>query len=315
MKTKCLLIGGCGFIGSHLSRKLTMLDRSVTVLDRRNPPEKERMNDISYISGDFSNAKLMEQLVSEHDEIIHLAYATTPNTSFYNLLADLDQNLHPAIHLFEAVARKGAKLLLVSSGGTVYGEAISAPISENHPTQPISPYGITKLTLEKYAFLYAVTKGLQVVCVRPSNPYGEGQLPFIGQGFISTAMATVLQGDEVTIFGKSGTIRDYIYIDDLVNGMVVALDKGKINEVYNIGSGSGLSNFQIINEFRPLFERSGVDINVCHAPERPFDVKVNILNSQKLHSLGWMPATSINNGLERTLDWLKIIQSNKKKLL
>jgi UDP-glucose 4-epimerase len=123
--------------------------------------------------------------------VIHLAYATVPNTSFDNPLADLLQNLPPTVELFSKVAERSGRLILVSSGGTVYGQAVQLPILENHPTNPISPYGVTKLTLEKYAHLYAVTKSLKVICVRPGNAYGVGQYPYIGQGFVSTAMASI----------------------------------------------------------------------------------------------------------------------------
>lgn len=305
MGIKCLLIGGCGFIGSHLAKKLSTSGRSITILDRREPLEHEKLDGVSYVSGDFSSPKLISQLASTHEEIVHLAYATQPKTSFDDPLADLQMNLSPAVQLFEIAARYDVRLLLVSSGGTVYGEAISSPITEDHPMQPISPYGITKLALEKYASLYAVTKGLNVVCVRPSNPYGEGQLPFTGQGFVSTAIATALKGEAINIFGARGTIRDYIYISDLVDGMITVLEKGEANESYNIGSGYGLTNLQIIEESRPFFDSSGIDLHVKHGPQRPFDVKVNILDSQKLKSLGWKPMIDINSGLKCTFDWLQ----------
>jgi len=180
MNLKCLLIGGCGFIGTHLARRLVASGREVTVLGRNQPTDENKVVGVTYMLGDFADAELIAGLVAAHDEVVHLAYATVPNTSFEHPLADLEQNLRPAVQLFNIVAEKGARLMLVSSGGTVYGEAQSTPILEDHPTQPISPYGVTKLTLEKYAYLYAVTKGLDVVCVRPANPYGEGQRPFFG---------------------------------------------------------------------------------------------------------------------------------------
>jgi len=305
MKLKCLLIGGCGFIGSHLVLKLVASSRSITVLDRKEPLDQDRVAGVTYIAGDFSDAELIGRLVAEHDEIVHLAYATVPNTSFDNPLADLDQNLHPAVQLFEVVARKGARLLLVSSGGTVYGEAQTTPISEEHPTRPISPYGVTKLTLEKYAYLYAVTRGLKVTCVRPANPFGEGQRPFAGQGFIATAMATAIQGNPVTIYGEQGTVRDYIYIEDLVAGMVTVLEHGEINEIYNIGSGIGRSNLDVVNAFTPPLKAAGMDVRVAYAQARPFDVKSNILDCRKLRGLGWQPQSAFETGLKRMFVWLR----------
>jgi len=259
MKLNCLLIGGCGFIGSHLASRLVASDRNVTVLDRVQPSGQTVIPHITYESGDFSDIQLIERLVSEHDEIVHLVYTTVPNTSFCDPLADLAQNLPPSVQLFDIIARHGKKLLLVSSGGTVYGEAHSIPISEEHPTKPISPYGVTKLALEKYAYLYAVTQGLDVVCVRPANPYGEGQRPFTGQGFISTALATAMQGNYITIYGERGTVRDYIYIDDLAEGMLTVLEHGTPSESYNIGSSIGRSNLEVVQAMMPLLRDIGID--------------------------------------------------------
>jgi len=300
----CLLIGGSGFIGSHLVPKLVDSGRAVTVLSRSGVSDSSKVDGVNYVTGDFADASLIGRLVAEHDEIVHLAYATVPNTSFDNPLVDLNQNLHPAVQLFDIVARKGARLLLVSSGGTVYGEAISTPIMEDHPTRPISPYGVTKLTLERYAYLYAVTRGLKVTCVRPANPYGEGQRPYAGQGFVSTAMATVMEGRAITIFGDQGTVRDYIYIDDLVEGIVVVLENSAVNETYNIGSSIGLSNMDVVNAMRPLLQELGVDICIDFTGSRPFDVKVNVLDCGKIKSLGWQPHVDFEQGLRRTRDWL-----------
>ena len=175
--------------------------------------------------------------------------------------------------------------MLVSSGGTVYGEANELPVPETHPTKPISPYGVTKLTLENYAYLYAATHGLKFVCVRPTNAYGVGQRPFGGQGFIATALASTMHGQAIKIFGQNGTVRDYIYVSDLASGIVSALEKGCLSETYNLGSGVGLSNMDVINAIFPLMKAIGCDICVENLPERTFDVEANVLDSTKLQEL------------------------------
>jgi UDP-glucose 4-epimerase len=196
--------------------------------------------------------------------------------------------------------------VLVSSGGTVYGEAEKLPISETHPPKPISPYGVTKLTLENYAYLYAATHGLKFICVRPANAYGAGQKPFAGQGFISTAIASVMRGQPIKIFGQSGSVRDYIYVSDLAAGIVCALESGSLSETYNIGSGVGLSNMDVINAITPLLESTNCKLSVEHYPERTFDVKSNVLDATKIQQLtGWQPKVQFKDGLLFTLDWLK----------
>ena len=300
-----LVIGGAGYIGIQLVRQLLSTGRRVTVLGRRKIAANEIPQGVDYVAGDFGQLDLISGLLDRHHEVIQLAYATVPNTSFENPLADLLQNLPPTVQLFSEVARRGGKLLLVSSGGTVYGEAINLPISETHPTKPISPYGVTKLTLENYAHLYGVTHGLKFICIRPANAFGEGQRPFVGQGFISTAMASAMRGNPVRIFGQSGTIRDYLYVSDLASGILGALEKGQLSETYNLGSGEGRSNLDVINSISPLMKELKHEIHIEHLPERAFDVKANVLDSTKLYAhTGWKPEVEFEAGLRRTRDWL-----------
>lgn len=305
-----LVIGGAGYIGAHLVPQLISIGRKVTVLGRNPYPRHPLPQNVSYVSGDFSNDELISDLLLKHTEVIHLAYATVPNTSFENPLQDLQQNLSPAVTLFSKAAVLGVKLMLVSSGGTVYGEAIDLPISEAHTTRPISPYGVTKVTLENYAHLYAETHGLKFVCVRPANAYGVGQQPFVGQGFIATAMASAMKKLPVRIFGNRGTVRDYLYVSDLASGIVSALLHGRLSQTYNIGSGAGVSNLQIVELFRPLLQELGHQVQVENLPERAFDVKANVLSAAKLRmDTGWQPKITLNEGLVLTRDWLAALGS------
>ena len=302
----CLVIGGGGLVGAHLVPKLVASGRRVTVVGRGATPFHLLPEAVTYVSGDFGDHDLIQPLLDAHTEIIHLAYATVPNTSFENPLADLLQNLPSTVQLFSEVAARGGKLVLVSSGGTVYGEALSLPISESHPAQPISPYGVTKLTLEKYAHLYSVTHGLKVITVRPANAYGEGQRPFVGQGFISTAMASAMQGKSVKIFGEQGAVRDYVYVGDLAEGILAVLDRGRAGEIYNLGSGVGRSNRSVLDEMSALMQEIGCAIRIEYAPERVFDVKANVLDCSKLQQhTGWAPQIGFDGGLLRTREWLR----------
>lgn len=293
-------------MGSHLIPQLLSTGRSVTVVGRSGIPRSTLPKEVGYVSGDFGSRELIGGLLDCHDEIIHLAYATVPNTSFDNPLADLLQNLPPTVQLFSEVATRGGRMVLVSSGGTVYGEATQLPIREEHPTNPVSPYGVTKLTLEKYAHLYAITHGLKVVCVRPANAFGVGQRPDTGQGFVSTAMASCMHGKPIKIFGERGTVRDYLYVSDLAAGIVSALEKGRLLETYNLGSGTGRTNMDVVEAMSPLMKEIGCEVRIEHLPERVFDVHANVLDSTKLHlHTGWEPKVDFNRGLEMTRDWLR----------
>lgn len=307
-KLNTLVIGGAGYIGAHLVPQLIATGRQVTVLGRSATPRYVLATGAAYMAGDFAQTELIRRLLDTHQEVIHLAYATVPNTSFDNPLADLLQNLPPTVQLFSEVADRGAKLVLVSSGGTVYGEALELPVVEPHPTKPISPYGVTKLTLENYAYLYAATHGLKFVCVRPANAYGVGQRPFVGQGFIATAMASVMRGMPIMIFGQQGTVRDYLYVSDLASGIVSAMEHGHLSETYNLGSGIGVTNLEVIKAFEPFMQEIGYEVLVQHMPERAFDVKANVLDSTKLQRhTGWKATVDFKDGLRLTCDWLKTL--------
>lgn len=300
-----LVIGGAGYIGAHLVLQLIATGRRVTVLARSATPRNELPKGVDYVTGDFAQHDLVCKLLDAHQEVIHLAYATVPNTSFEDPLADLLQNLPPTVHLFSAAAERRVRLVLVSSGGTVYGEAIELPIRETHHTKPISPYGVTKLTLENYAYVYAATHGLKFVCVRPANAYGVGQRPFVGQGFIATAMTYAMRGMPIMVFGQHGTIRDYLYVSDLASGIVSALEQGHLSETYNLGSGIGLSNLDVIEVFKPLMREIGCEVQIENLPERAFDVKSNVLDATKLKiDTGWKPQVGFKEGMIITRDWL-----------
>lgn len=302
---KCCVIGGAGFIGSYLVPILLRNNRQVIVIGRNTCPSRPLPAGVEYIPGDFGDKYFLRGVLQEVNEIVDLAYASVPKTSYDNPVQDIFDNLPPAVNLFETASKCGiSKVLMVSSGGVVYGYTEQIPISETAPTRPISPYGITKLAMEKYAHMFHVTQGLPVVCVRPANAYGESQRPFIGQGFVATAIASILAQQELTLFGENGTIRDYIHAEDIAAGIVVALNEGVPGEIYNIGSGIGRSNRDILEALAPLAAEVGMDIKLNILPMRSFDVPVNILDNSKLHALsGWQPTVSFEDGMKRTWDW------------
>ena len=306
VKLVTCVIGGSGFIGRAVVDELLALgDRQVVVVGRQAaaPHLPPAVRYVQNASG--ATDEVLETLLASADEVIDLAYATVPQTSFQNPVNDVLVNLPEAVRLFEHAARWSLrKFVWVSSGGTVYGHARQVPLTEEHPTDPVSPYGITKLAIEKYAHLYFHAAQLPVVCVRPSNAFGEGQRVYAGQGFIGTAIASVLDGRPLDLFGAEGTIRDYLHVRDVARGIVAALLGGQAGQVYNLGSGMGHSNRQVLELLAPLAEARGLRSIVRVLPERPFDVKVNVLDSSKLHAhTGWAPTVPFAEGLRRAWDW------------
>ncbi|RYE18703.1 MAG: NAD-dependent epimerase/dehydratase family protein [Sphingobacteriaceae bacterium] len=224
--TTCV-IGGNGFIGKAVVEALLAQQRKVIVVGRAPSPGALPAG-VTYVVNNKNNnhnAPLREVL-NQSDEVINLAYATIPQTSFQHPVDDIVLNLPEAVHLFELAATLPIrKFISVSSGGTVYGRVDTSPITETHSTLPLSPYGITKLAIEKYAHMYFDNYGLPTISVRPSNAFGSGQRPYSGQGFIGTAISSILDGRTITMFGNQGTVRDYLYVADMARGSMENVTK------------------------------------------------------------------------------------------
>lgn len=301
-----LVVGGGGFIGSHLILKLLESGRKdIRVVGRSDQPRFSLPKEVHYISGDISNESFIRSILQGCDEVIDLAYSTVPKTSFEDPIHDVLVNLPSTVTLIKVASEFNLRrFILVSSGGTVYGNAAYLPIDEFHLTNPVSPYGITKLAIEKYALMFNHISSLPIVIVRPGNPYGPNQLGNLGQGFIASAIFSLLNNKQVNIFGERGTVRDYIFIDDLTTGLVAALDKGKVGEVYNIGTGIGLDNKEVLDVIVKISDQSKFPLNLVIQPERPFDVAENVLSFAKLTNIsGWKPQTSFQAGLKKTWLW------------
>ncbi len=301
---KSLVIGGAGLIGRHVTRLLCASGRDVTVLGRRANLDRDLDPACRYVSGDYSNKKQLSGLLGSGCEVIDLAYSTVPKTSYEDPTFDLVSNVPASVGLFqEALAAKVGRVVIVSSGGTVYGPTDRLPIGEDHPTQPVSPYGITKLATDRYALMFHRNAGLPVIVVRPANAYGPDQRAGIGQGFIATAIAAVLAGRDVEIYGQEGTVRDYIHVADVAAGIVAALDDGADGEIYNVGTGVGTSNAAIIAMLAGLAGPHGIAVQTSILPPRRFDVEANVLDSTRLRAKsGWSPAIALEDGLRQVWD-------------
>jgi len=301
----CCVIGGAGFLGSHVVEALVARERRVTVVGRSPVPSSLLPRGVHYISGDYGERTFLVDTLKGMDEIINLSYSTVPSTSFDDPIRDILSNLPAAVGLFEAASSLGVKrIVIVSSGGAVYGPAQKLPIPEEHPTNPISPYGVTKLAIEKYGFMFMRLKDLPIVTVRPSNAFGERQRPSSGQGFVATAMASVLRRQEILLYGCSGTVRDYVHVTDVATGIVAALESGKTGGLYNIGSGQGRTNRDVLDAIYPLARTAGLEPHITVLPARQFDVEANILDSSQLkQDTGWEPMVPFQAGIERTWDW------------
>lgn len=296
------ILGGAGFLGSHLAEAFLSDHHHVTVFDR---PDADRTNfdkirdKIYFVSGDFLKIDEVIPSLQSADIVVHMISATSPGNSFDSPLRDVELNVLPSILLIEECIRlKVKKIVFLSSGGTVYGIPQKLPIKESHPLNPITPYGVSKVVIEKYLAMYAHHHPLDYSILRLSNPYGPRQNPRSGQGVVAAWLELIRQGKPVEIWGDGEVVRDYIYIDDAINAIKLATLSHHENKIFNIGSGIGYSLNQL---HRLLEENLGLSIFVNFKSARPADVPVNILDSGLLeNSLGWHAVTPMNEGIKKT---------------
>ncbi|MDR3133387.1 MAG: NAD-dependent epimerase/dehydratase family protein [Prevotellaceae bacterium] len=304
---RTVLLGGSGFIGYHIAKNLYQQDE-VVVVDIGPRPAHFAFPGLQYVQGNCADRSFLRHTIQPDDNILFLAYNSVPKTSFDDPIQDITENLPIAVNLLAVLKDVPVRrMIYFSSGGTVYGHTKEhAPIGERHATNPISPYGITKLAIEKYCKMYSALFHIPIVILRPSNPFGEYQIPFRGQGFIATAMAKILKDEEITIFGNHGTVRDYIYINDLVSATIHLLktDMEKNVSVFNIGSGTGLTNVDVIRRIAAVARKKFSALKILFLPERDFDVPYNVLDATKLKNTGWEMHTSFDEGVAQTWRWI-----------
>jgi UDP-glucose 4-epimerase len=281
-------------------------DYSVRIFDKTNVSTRNVdhiLDHIELFEGDFTNEEAVGAAARDVDYVFHFVGTTLPKTSTDNPVYDVESNIVATLKLLEAaVKHRVRKVIFSSSGGTVYGVPHSIPISEDHPTNPTCSYGITKLAIEKYLELYRRTKGLDYVCFRISNPYGERQNVQSIQGVVAVFLGLVKNGEPLTIWGDGEITRDYIYIKDIVSVLIQALEIKPQWNVFNLGSGQGTTLNELVAAIRDVTKE---DVAVTYTEGRDIDVPANVLDISRAHrSFGFAPQTSLSEGIRRTWDWL-----------
>lgn len=294
MKRITLIIGGNGFVGSHVSDMLLQQGAAVRVLDRY--PERFRAPDpqIDYHLGDLTDPQLLKHALEGIDTVIHLQSSTVPSTSEHNHLFDIESNLIPTVRLLETMVAMGChRIVYLSSGGAVYGNPAVLPTPEDVPLHPISSYGVVKSVIESYIH-YFERYGIRSLIVRPSNLYGIRQGNTGVLGLINTLLEKALHHEEVVIYGDGSAVKDYVHISDLVRFLHIALDKDSCG-VFNIGSGQGVSIKEVITMVEQV---TGRTLLLRYEDARPFDVARIVLDVTKAGStLGWVPQKSLIDGI------------------
>lgn len=301
---KYVVLGGNGFIGSYIVDVLLHEGHEVTVYDIGTERYREPLSNVNYIFGTIDDYELIEKTFEGVDILIHCVSTTVPITSNQNIKFDIESNLITAVKLFRIACEKNMKrIVYLSSGGAVYGEPESVPIIENSSTDPISSYGIIKLTIEKYLKYFSLNYGIEYNIIRPSNPYGPRQNPYGNQGVISVFLGKIYKGQNLEIWGDGNISKDYIYITDLADAIYEASVTQEKNQTFNIGSGTGISINDIVDAIRHVTKKQFV---VKYYPTNKFDVQhvcLDIENAKK--HLDFKPKIELKSGINKTWEFLK----------
>ena len=304
---RCLVLGGRGFIGSHLVDALLVRGFPVRCFDR---PHVVSLGDthltnpnFELIEGDLASETDVAEALEGCEVCYHLVSTTLPKSSNADPVFDIETNVLGTVRLLTHAVKTGMKkVIFVSSGGTVYGVPTETPIPEEHPTDPICSYGITKLAIEKYLGLFKQLHGLDYTVLRLANPYGERQRIHASQGAVAVFLGKVLRGEPVEIWGDGSVVRDYIHIADVVDALLAALEQTGNEHVFNIGAGRGHS----LNEVLDAIEKvTGRTADRRYLPGRAFDVPASVLSiARAKQSLGWSPKVGFEQGLGKFAAWL-----------
>lgn len=304
---KCLVLGGGGFIGSHVVDQLLLAGHQVRIFERPRVPQYRRFprGAVEWVEGDFQNTAVVRDALAGVDTLIHLVSTTLPKTSNDDPVFDVQSNVISTLRLFElAVEAHVRRIVFISSGGTVYGPPSILPIPESHPTDPRVSYGIVKLAIEKYLALFHMQHGIDYVVLRVANPFGERQRVDIAQGAVAVFIDRALKQVPIEIWGDGSVVRDYIHVEDVARAFVNAVDHSGAPGVFNIGSGTGHSLNDLLDQIESMLNRK---IERRYLPSRGIDVPSNVLDiSHARKLLGWSPQITLEAGLERTIAWARM---------
>jgi len=309
---KYLVTGGAGFIGSHIIERLLQQQHDVICLDNFDPyydPEIKERNISSFlgderftlIHGDILDRTLLQELLIDVDVIFHEAAQAGVPISTENPLKSHEVNATGTLNLLESAVKANIKRFIYASSSSVYGTVKYLPFDEDHPTYPVSPYGVSKLMAEHYCRVFSELYGLPSVALRYFTVYGPRMRPDLA---INIFTRQALKNEPLTIFGTGDKTRDFTYIDDIINANLISLVKG--NGVYNIGGGHRVSIQDLAEK---IIEITGSSSIIQYKESKKGDAEHTYANTTKAQrELGWKPKTSLEQGLTRYIEWVSTYQ-------
>jgi UDP-glucose 4-epimerase len=304
---RILVLGGSGFLGSHIVDKFLAEKHEVTVYDLYPERFRRSPSGIKFVTGDFGNVGALAELIATgFDAVIHCVSTTTPKSSSESPEFDIQSNVIGTLYLLDICVRHNVgKLVFLSSGGTVYGDIGDLElVDESHAVRPMCSYGVSKLSIEHYLDVYKQLRGLDYVSLRLSNPYGERQSPLRALGALTVFLHRTLKRQTVEIWGDGTVTRDFIYVGDVATAVYLATTN-PISGIFNVGTGTGLSLRDILAQ---ISQAVSLEPTVSWLPSRSFDVPRIVLDANKLRkATNWRCETPLQDGIGITADWLRQI--------
>jgi UDP-glucose 4-epimerase len=302
---KILVTGGAGFIGSQITDAFIESGHQVVIIDNLSTGIKDNINPkATFIEKDITDKEIIKIFEKEKFDVVsHQAAQIDVRKSVADPVSDANTNILGALNLLQASVKTGVnKFMFASTGGAIYGEQDYFPADENHPTCPVSPYGITKLTIEKYLFYYNIQYKLNYTILRYANVYGPRQNPFGEAGVVAIFTSKLLKGEQPTINGAGEQTRDYVFVGDVVKANIKTFPD-EDSTIYNVGTSIETNVNQI---FSKLNELTGNKAKENHGPQAKGEQMRSVITSDKLQAkFGWKPTTHIPEGLSRTLEYFK----------
>lgn len=305
-----LVIGGAGFIGAPLACRLARDGRTVCAISRHRPRTPIRHPRAQFVRGSFGRPGTFRRLLDRADQVYHLGWTMLPAASEKDAWREITENVVGSAILFNTIRKsKVSHLVFISSGGMVYGTPRVFPTPEEHPTAPVSVHGLAKLFVENLARTISREKSKKVSILRLSNVYGESQDPGRGFGFVAAALWAAKRREPLPVWGNGKIIRDYLYLGDAIEALVLLPGQGNLFEVFNVGTGVGSSQTEII---RRVEQGSGRRLKLRFLPGRKFDVPKSVLDVRKAARAGWRPHVELTDGIR--LVWEKLAGSPRSRI-
>lgn len=302
---KILITGGAGFIASHITDAFIEEGHDVFVLDNLSSGFEKNINPgAKFIKADIRDKGLSELFEKERFDVVnHHAAQMDVRRSVADPAFDADTNIIGTINLLQnAVNHNVKKFMFASTGGAVYGEQEYFPADEKHPTSPLSPYGISKLAVEKYLFFYNAQYKLNYSILRYANIYGPRQNPHGEAGVVAIFTKKLLNGEQPLINGNGEQTRDYTFVLDVVKANLLTLADIR-SDIYNIGTGKETDVNELFNMLNKLVDKGQIE---KHGPAMPGEQLRSVITSEKLQKqFGWSPSTTLMDGLQKTVDYFK----------